>query len=429
MRITHLTAHLGGGVGNALSVLCAETAAHAPAIERQIVCLEPPVKQQFYRRILESGTSIIIAPTVAQLAELVKQSDIVQLEWWNHPGTIQALCRLGEMRARLVVWSHVSGLFNPIVPPRLINEALVFVSSTSISPDRNPRADLPVASAPIEFISSAGGFESFPPLPRRDDAEAICRFGYIGTTNLTKLFPDFVDFLAGVPEPSFCTRIIGDEVGRNLLEAQSLAAGRPTLLEFLGYREDILGELSQLDVLLYLLNPRHYGTAEIALLEAMAMGVVPVVLNNPVERGIVENGATGIVVNSKAEFVAAVKALRESKTLRQNLSLNAASFVRGAYTSSRMLTRFQDVYAKVSGFPKKEYRFTEIFGAQPFEWFLSCQRDTSLFNTISAERITSDPFLRAELQEVNKGSISQFSSYFPADETLRGWADTIRRLL
>ena len=36
--------------------------------------------------------------------------------------------------------------------------------------------------------------------------------------------------------------------------------------------------------LLYILNRNHYGSAENILIEAMSLGVIPIVLNNDVEK-------------------------------------------------------------------------------------------------------------------------------------------------
>lgn len=429
MKITHLTAHLGGGVGNALAVLCEGSAHSTERIQRRIVCLEPPAKRQFYDRILASGVPIVIAPDLTHLKGIIATSDIVQLEWWNHPVTIKTLCSLGIIDIRLVVWSHVSGIYNPIIPPRLIDAATIFVTSTPAAPDRQPRADLPAAIGPIEFISSGGGFEFFPPLPQRDGSTPTCAFGYIGTTNFTKLAPDFIDLLCAVPDPDFTVQIIGDEINREHLVAQSRANGKADLLNFLGYREDILSEMSRLDVLLYPLNPRHYGTAEIVLLEAMAMGVVPIVLDNLIERNIVQHGVTGFVVRSRKEFAEAVCTLKASASLRQRLGENAATQIRGEYTRARMIERFQQVYSRALACPRKPFTFDAIFGATPSEWFLSCQRDPTFYYNINQDGITNNPLLRLELMEVTKGSISQFSSYFSDDQLLRQWCKTIRRLL
>ena len=130
--------------------------------------------------------------------------------------------------------------------------------------------------------------------------------GYFGSLNFAKLHPHYVDFLAAVDKPGLTVRLIGDLTNRDILERQSALIGREGMFEFRGYSTDIAAELKAINVLAYLLNPEHYGTTENALLEAMAVGIVPIVLDNPAERHIIEDNRTGLIVSTPSEFSKAV---------------------------------------------------------------------------------------------------------------------------
>ena len=104
---------------------------------------------------------------------------------------------------------------------------------------------------------------------------AICRFSFCGNP------------------ARFKVRLIGDLLNREILEKQSDAPVGAGMLDFRGYTTDVASELRAINVMAYLLNPQHYGTAENALLEAMTMGIVPVVLDNPAERKLSSTCAPG----------------------------------------------------------------------------------------------------------------------------------------
>ncbi len=59
MKIVHLTAHLGGGVGCALLGIAKSA---SKEIEHCFICLEIPEKKQFADLIKQAGYEVIISP-------------------------------------------------------------------------------------------------------------------------------------------------------------------------------------------------------------------------------------------------------------------------------------------------------------------------------------------------------------------------------
>ena len=92
---------------------------------------------------------------------------------------------------------------------------------------------------------------------------------------------------------------------------------------FEGFTDNIESVLAKTDIFAYPLTEKNYATTENALLEAMAAGLPVVVLNNPAERSIVENGVTGIVADSEYEFAESVSGLIKSESKREYLGRNA----------------------------------------------------------------------------------------------------------
>ena len=290
IRTLHIVPHLGGGIGKSLSTLVENTRTTAPRVHHTFILLEELEKNFFARKICDAGGKLVFASREKHIDALINAADIVQLEWWNHPAIFKFLCHLSFFTSRLLVWCHQSGRFTPLIPTNLIESAnrTILTSQCSISAD-TIKDSTALREKRIHFISSGSGCENPPLLKNRDGDRTFKKngeitAGYFGSLNFSKLHPDFVSWLSAVKIPGFKVRMIGDQINRDVLEFQCKKAGHPNLLEFVGYKEDIASELAKLDVLIYLLNPFHYGTAENALLEAMSMGVPPIVLNNPAEK-------------------------------------------------------------------------------------------------------------------------------------------------
>lgn len=424
-RVLHIMPHMGGGVGRALSGFAVQ-ARRSELYEHAFVCLEKPEKRQFIDIIQDAGCTVTIAPTRKALIQAVEAADIVQVEFWNHPSLMQMLCTIPLPAMRLIVWCHVSGLHFPVIPREIVDAAQKFVFTSPHSYASEEIRDLPAtASAKLATVSSGGGFDELPLPDKRPSSQP--RAGYVGSLNFSKLHPDYVAMLAAVRDPEFSVRVIGDETNRAQLEQQCRDHGRPGLLDFHGYRTDIIRELADLDLFVYLLNPAHYGTTEIALLEAMAMGVVPIVLDNACERQIVTHGVTGMVVRDGAGLADAVEWLMNHGEERIAMGRRAAAFIREKYTYGRIEASFNRLYRELMGSEKRKRDFNAVFGHAPADWFRKFLREPADFGDHGTVRLSSE-HLRHAMFERSKGSAFHYVAKFPQDRLLTAWASALAGL-
>lgn len=357
-KILHITAHLGGGVGKVISGLVAQ-AAKSKEFEHKIICLEKPQKSMAIDKIRNCGGEVVISPYMDELESMMLQADIVQLNWWDRPATIDTLCSLSKLPIRLLTWWHQSGLHS-LLPKKLMKASHIFLFTSSCSYDNVKVKNLVFELRDrLGVVYSSGGFDGFP--EPRDRSRDRLSAGYIGTLDFKKIYPDYVQYLTAVSIPGFKVKMIGDLVNQRYFEWKCNAAGRRGMMEFTGYVPDVILALESINVLAYILNPVHYGTTENALLEAMAMGIVPVVLDNPAEKYIVEDGVTGLIIKSPEEFAEAIQWLSEHPHERQAIGMQASKTVRERFSVEKTEAGLNRYYRKIMQLERRDIDFKDIF--------------------------------------------------------------------
>ena len=430
--VLHLTAHLGGGVGRVLTALIGRLGARDGGGSHELIAFERlnPAARRWSR---ERGipTADEVAPGSRQLDERIRRADIVQLHFWNHPLTIRFLAN-PHPPARLVVWSHVNGH----APPQTFTAPLLdcpqrFVVSTPFSLE-HPLVQARPASRFAVIHSTAGQEHVAHATPRPHDGLEV---GYVGTVDPCKLSPRFLDLCARVDVPGVRFVVCGGPGDRELArEVQRRGlAGR---VEVRGHVDDVVPVLEQLDVFGYPLRPGHYGTGEQALLEAMACGVVPVVLDNGPEAHVVEHGVTGLVARSEEDWVHAVEGLLADPTRRARLGQRARDTVRARYGLDRSARQWQRVYEALLEQPKRAA--PPLGGVEPpdaAELLLLALGDTEAAalhrEALDAAPAPGPELLRrlADLPDIffspTRGSAFHYGRCFPDDQRLAGLCEVL----
>ena len=417
MKILHITTHMGGGVGKALSGLAAFEANHSTNYQHKIILLEQPEKLQFMEICRANSVEVEVTTDKSELEKRIAAADIVQLEWWHHPRMAGLLADFPQIPARLVVWCHISGCFYPYLSPEFLHIPLKFVFSSQYSMD-NPywsEAEKDFAARNCSVINSSGGFETISPRVY-DEQREIFTVGYIGTQSYAKLNRDFIKFCNAIKNtPNVKFVMVGDTTNIPALIAEADSYGIKEKFEFIPYTSDVNAEFAKFDVFGYLLAPTHFGTTENVLLEAMAAGLPVVCLNQCAEKYLVQNNETGLLVNSIDEYAVAVNYLHSNPAERARLGNNARRYVLENFSVKRTVEQWHAVYEQILPLQKKTYDFRAVFGSNPHQYFLSCLPPQLKSNFDSVKEL---PLI---LKDKSKSSLLQFRHVYPENLQLRQW--------
>jgi glycosyltransferase involved in cell wall biosynthesis len=403
MKILHVTPHLGGGVGKAHAAI---TAALPEVVEQTFVLLEAPRDRRFIDRIKAAGAQVTVAEGLDHVASLAREVDIVQFEFWNHPRMFECLARAEFPAMRSIFWSHISGLSKPLIQPGLLKEAgrFVFTSSASLSIS-SVAAMREKAHKKIAVINSGFGFADAPPRTTRGRKPGVA---YLGTVDFVKMHPGFFDAIDALISDDIRISVWGDVDRAGAVATRAQAMRHPERVNFMGQAAEPAAALADADIFFYPLQRDHYGTAENALVEAMSLGLVPLVLNNPPEMAIVRDAETGFVAESIEEIGSLLQTLLLLPDLLEKISRNAIRHVAENRTPALSAQDFMIQWLGLLGEPTRRCDFRSAIGESPAEWFLSTQR------------LPGAPWISSGAQGAampSKGTLAHFERIFAGDES------------
>ena len=182
----------------------------------------------------------------------------------------------------------------------------------------------------------------------------------------------------------------------------------PQRIRFCGQTATPAAALANAEIFFYPLQPGHYGTAENALVEAMSLGLVPVVLNNPAEAAIVQDGQTGLVGETIDHCVELLQSLLTSVSLRDRLSRNAAAAMAATRTPLRSAAAFVALWRSLLAEAPRRHDFASAIGDRPADWYAATQRLPGAAWT---------PVIEANAP-TSKGTFAHFEHVFPDDRSL-----------
>jgi len=160
------------------------------------------------------------------------------------------------------------------------------------------------------------------------------------------------------------------------------------------------------------------------------MGIVPIVLDNPPEKCIVDDYETGFIIENPKEFATIIQWLHDNPKERYRIGLQASKLVREKFSSEKIEFKLNCYYKKVIEMEKQKINFKDIFGNTPNQWFLSCQNDKikKIFKYNGEIKMSVEPndYSRYMLFEKTKGSVFHFREYYPENSLLKDWSTNLK---
>lgn len=336
-NILHITPHLGGGVGKVLlNWIIPDNINH-----HEIATLDF-ANEKSIRLCKENNISLFSEIKINDLLKKIKKADIVLIHFWNHPLLYDFLIRNPLPESRIIIWSHIMGNYPPYVYNKKlldICDKFVFSSDASKKYFKN--------SSKTASILSTGGIEDFDKIKIKK--HSTYNLAYIGTVDFAKMHPDFVKTMEKTSADKIF--IVGGKKEKEIFKGCS----KKFIVK--GETNDIISILKESDVFCYMLNKNHYGTGEQALQEAMAIGVVPVVLNNDCEKNLVAHNKTGLIAKNKKEYINYIDLLKNDIDLRKKLSKNAKIYAKNNFSLDTLKTEWQKVFNEIMKIKKTQKKW------------------------------------------------------------------------
>jgi glycosyltransferase involved in cell wall biosynthesis len=423
MKIVHIIERFSSAGPERAIIAAAKYAAQLGLRQEHLVCtLEKSGSPVAVIMARQAGVQVLLGPEPARRAEVLAQADLVLVHYWNNPA-LQEFLRSPLPPLRLAVWLTIFGGHPPQVIPRALFDFADVVAATTpgtlqLLQLAGRAAAMPVIFAPADFAR----LEGCAPQPH-----AGFNVGLIsGSLDPTKLHPAFAAMSAAVAVPE--ARFIVCGGGGEELQRQVQALGLAERFDFRGYMEDICSVLAVCDVFGYPLHPQTSATSEKALQEAMWVGVPPVVFPYAGVRSLVEDGVTGLVVESAAEYTAAIEWLYRHPDERNRLGRNAREFAHRTFAPQRAVGQLADLFARLMAQPKRQRAWPDD-AADPAAWFIAALGDhagpfaVSYGGAPGPARDAAEAEIAAasDLLLHYEGGIIHYRNRWPADPYLRYW--------
>jgi glycosyltransferase involved in cell wall biosynthesis len=418
-KILHVAPHLGGGVGRFFG----NVLKYDLKYNHEFLLLEPPKNPSLLEALNISWQ--IWGGRHDSFERYTKSCCLIEIDYWNHPALLLFMLQQKFDTLPVVLYSFISGS----APPNYIPSQVIKFADWIILPGPSSleNIDLVERLGPYSVVFALGGTSRTEGLKKKPHNTLY--ISYVGTAGDEKLNIDFSwackQILANHPNIRF--RFASNDSNEHL-QKQAHLLGIFDSIEFSTAVEDIAEFHSTSDIFGYPLSPDHYGTGEQALLEAMGAGIPPVVLDNPAERQLVQDGKTGLIARDIREYVDLVCFLIEDHNFRQTLSENARLYARAHFSAESTCSKLSRIYDGLMGSTRKArsldmaYFSSDNLGWELFK--LGIGEDSAAVHFFNSVTVSERNYwklkgrsLRYLLSNV-KGGLGQYLKYFPHDPKL-----------
>lgn len=281
-KILHIASHYGGGVGTIINAWIKKDTKNSHTLT---YLNNVPENKKENQNLLDPA--------------IMSEYDFCIVHVWNHPSLFDFLINTKKPDCRLIGWSHMAGLHAPyILFDKLIDYFDYFCYTSPVSHYSNK-------IKPV--IWSTGDMTEFQNITPR------FKIGYIGTLDFCKLSWEFVEICKNISIPEARFIIIGSGSDENTIINEFKKSNFFDRVDFIGYSDNIIQYLDTIDVFLYPLTEKHFGTCEQILGEVLSAGIPVIVLDNYAEKFIIKDGINGFVCKNKEEIAQKIKLIYDKK--------------------------------------------------------------------------------------------------------------------
>lgn len=229
-------------------------------------------------------------------------------------------------------------MFGRIATHHLANSAATLATLRASAPWLD--ADVPVLHNGIDVQAAADAAPADLGLP--EDAIAV---GFVGAFELRKGIVSFGKAWQRIARevPNAHAIIVGDGAReRDFREA----IGDAPRVHWLGFRRDIPNVMNALDIFVL---PSYFEGFGLVLAEAMAAGVAPVAFDTSNIPELVQNGATGVLVEARNDEALAdgVIRLARDSVERERIGQAAQAHAFRSFTADRMIAEHEQLIAEI----------------------------------------------------------------------------------
>jgi hypothetical protein len=253
------------------------------------------------------------------------------------------------------------------------------------------------------------------------------RVGYLGSLDFGKLHPRFAAMNAAVAADDVNFVIAGAGPDEPELHRQIRALNTSERYVFRGWVDDVREFFSSIDVLGFPAAETTYGTADLAVQEALWAGVPPVVLAGTSCASLVRHRRTGLVVDGEAEYANALRWLRDHPLERRRMGRNAKRFAQAHLHAGRSAAAWRAFYGSLLEEPRRAraalpaaasgaHAFVQSLGSLGAAFLASLGRDTTRARAADLEIAEATSAL---------GTLLQYCQHAPDSPHLRFWCGLI----
>ncbi len=435
MKVVHIIPRfIGGGPERHLLALAAAWRQAGHETSHVIAVLEPPISAPLLIKARRLGMAVLTAPADDDLDAAIRDADVVEIVYWNHPRMLHLL-RRDIPPARVLLRCTVAG----IAPPQVLGADLgrfadAMVISSALSRETAAARDASASGKPIEFIPALADMsrlEQFAPRPHHG-----VQVGYLGLVDQSKMHPRFAEMVAAVQNSSVHFDVFGDGSGVPELRRRLADLGAGGRVQFHGHVEDLCEAFAEIDIFGYPLAPDTYATSDKTIQESMWAGIPPVLLAGTGPCGLVEHGRTGWVCDTEDEYATAIDLLASDAGLRRRLGDAAREFAMSNFDPARNSARYRNVFSAVAAMPRRSRPPLPGAGDSAARGFVLSLGDMAgpfavslggpvIFGESAAAAADASIARASSVLARGEGGVLHYRNAFPSDGWLRLWSGLI----